>query len=45
MMRVERDVVPEAKSCCSSSSVRTPARAHSRAIATPLTPPPITITS
>src|SRR5580700_7023973 len=45
MMRVERLVVPAAKSCCSSSNVRRPARAHSRAIATPLIPPPITITS
>src|SRR5580704_7036986 len=44
MMRVERLVVPAAKSCCSTSSVRRPARAHSRAIATPLIPPPITIT-
>src|ERR1700733_10560020 len=43
-MRVERLVVPAAKSCCSTSSVRRPARAHSRAIATPLIPPPITIT-
>src|SRR5579863_5210290 len=44
-MRVERLVVPAAKSCCSTRSVVRPARAHSRAIATPLIPPPITITS
>src|SRR5205807_10381636 len=44
MMRVDRQVVPEAKSCCSTSSVRRPARAHSRAMATPLIPPPITTT-
>src|SRR5207249_1999696 len=44
MIRVDRLVVPEAKSCCSTNSVRLPARAHSRAIATPLIPPPITIT-
>src|SRR5437899_2499839 len=45
MMRVERLVVPLQKSCCSSSRVRRPARAHSRAIATPLMPPPITTMS
>src|SRR5437588_8746083 len=44
MIRVERLVVPAAKSCCSISRVRFPARAHSRAIATPLIPPP-TITT
>src|SRR5262245_11603533 len=45
MMRVERLVVPEAKSFCSTRSVRFPCWAHSRAIATPLMPPPITSTS
>src|ERR1700694_2980582 len=45
MMRVALLVVPEAKSCCSTSSVRLPARAHSRAMATPLMPPPTTSTS
>src|SRR5512135_238720 len=45
MIRVERLVVPEAKSRRSTSSVRRPARAHSRAIATPLIPPPMTATS
>ena len=44
MMRVERLVTPEAKSFCSTSSVRLPARAHSRATATPLMPPPMTTT-
>src|SRR5437660_1596326 len=44
MIRVERLVVPAAKSCCSISRVRFPARAHSRAMATPLIPPP-TITT
>src|SRR5512142_806389 len=45
MIRVERLVVPEPKSCCSTSSVRRRLRAHSRAIATPLIPPPIMTTS
>src|SRR5262252_7800940 len=45
MMRVDRLVVPAAKSCCSTRSVRRPARAHSRAMATPLIPPPMTRTS
>src|SRR5215469_1018860 len=44
MMRVDRLVVPAAKSCCSTTRVRLPARAHCRAIATPLMPPPITMT-
>src|SRR5258707_5376116 len=44
MIRVERLVVPDAKSFCSTNSVRLPARAHSRATATPLIPPPITAT-
>src|SRR4030081_2642445 len=44
MIRVERLVVPDAKSFCSINSVRLPARAHSRATATPLIPPPITAT-
>ena len=44
-MRVDRLVVPLEKSFCSSNSVRLPARAHSRAMATPLMPPPITATS
>src|SRR3979411_3199569 len=44
MIRVERLVVPDAKSFCSTNSVRLPARAHSRATATPLMPPPITAT-
>src|SRR5579863_3320270 len=44
MMRVERLVTPEAKSFCSTSSVCLPARAHWRAMATPLIPPPITTT-
>src|SRR6266567_4552764 len=44
MIRVERLVVPAAKSCCSSRSVRFPARAHSRAMATPLIPPPMITT-
>src|SRR5947209_9889431 len=44
MMRVERLVTPEAKSFCSSRRVRFPARAHSRAIATPFMPPPMTTT-
>src|SRR5208282_1885382 len=44
MMRVERLVTPEAKSFCSTSSTRLPARAISRATATPLMPPPITTT-
>src|ERR1700756_990826 len=40
-MRVARLVVPLAKSVCSTSSTRRPARAHSRAMATPLIPPPM----
>src|SRR5258708_5162257 len=44
MMRVERLVTPEAKSFCSTRSVRLPARAHSRATATPLIPPPMMTT-
>src|SRR5579864_3402245 len=44
MIRVDRLVTPEAKSFCSTSSVRFPARAHSRATATPLMPPPMTTT-
>src|SRR5580693_1943088 len=44
MIRVERLVTPEAKSFCSTNSVRLPARAHSRATATPLMPPPMTTT-
>jgi hypothetical protein len=44
MMRVERLVTPEAKSFCSTNNVCFPARAHCRATATPLTPPPITTT-
>src|ERR1039458_4359426 len=44
MIRVDRLVTPEAKSFCSTSSVRLPARAHSRATATPLMPPPMTTT-
>src|SRR2546425_13132543 len=44
MIRVERLVVPAAKSCCSIRSVRFPARAHSRAMATPLIPPPMITT-
>src|SRR5512146_546639 len=45
MIRVERLVVPEAKSFCSSSRTRFPARASSRVMATPLMPPPITTIS
>src|ERR1700748_2402526 len=45
MMRVDRLVVPEPKSFCSTRSVLLPWRAHSRAMATPLIPPPITRTS
>src|SRR5215831_10158619 len=45
MIRVDRLVVPEEKSFCSTSSVRLPHCAHSRAMATPLMPPPITRTS
>src|SRR5579864_5305080 len=45
MIRVERLVVPEEKSFCSTSSVRLLHCAHSRAMATPLIPPPITKTS
>src|ERR1051326_5790626 len=45
MMRVERLAVPDAKSCCSTSSVRRRACAQPRAMATPLMPPPITTTS
>jgi len=45
MMRVERVVTPEQKSFCSRMSTRLPPRAHSRAMATPLMPPPITTTS
>src|SRR2546421_6518890 len=44
MIRVERLVVPAAKSCCSIRSVRFPARAHSLAMATPLIPPPMMTT-
>src|SRR5947209_28695 len=44
-MRVDRLVVPAPKSSFSSRSTRRPARAHSRAIATPLIPPPITTIS
>src|SRR5438105_2374384 len=44
-MRVDRLVVPLEKSFCSSNRVRLPAREHSRAMATPLMPPPITATS
>src|SRR5215472_5034760 len=44
MMRVERLVTPDAKSFCSTNNVRLPARAHSRATATPLMPPPMTTT-
>jgi len=43
-MRGERLVEPEAKSFCSTSSVRLPARAHSRAMAMPTRPPPMTAT-
>ena len=43
-IRVERLVVPAAKACCSIRSVRFPARAHSRAMATPLIPPPMITT-
>src|SRR5580765_7582424 len=45
MIRVDRLVVPEEKSFCSTSSVRLLHCAHSRAMATPLMPPPITSTS
>src|ERR1017187_7664712 len=44
MIRVERLVTPEAKSFCSTSRVRLPARAHSRASATPFMPPPMITT-
>src|SRR6476660_1890286 len=44
-MRVARLVVPDEKSFCSSSSTPRPARAQSRAMATPLMPPPITTIS
>src|SRR5215475_94444 len=44
MMRVERLVTPLPKSFCSTNRVRLPARAHSRATATPLMPPPMTTT-
>src|ERR1051326_8275460 len=45
MIRVERLVVPEEKSFCSTSRTRLPHCAHSRAMATPLMPPPMTRTS
>src|SRR3954462_308865 len=45
MIRVERLVVPAPKSSFSSNSTRRPPRAHSRAIATPLIPPPMTMIS
>src|SRR5712671_1067733 len=45
MIRVDRLVVPEEKSFCSTSSVRLLHCAHSRAMATPLMPPPMTRTS
>src|SRR2546430_2615892 len=45
MMRVARLEVPLAKSFCSRSKTRLPPMAHSRAIATPFTPPPMTIAS
>jgi hypothetical protein len=42
MSRLERELVPEPRSFCSTRIVRNPRIAASRAIPAPLMPPPIT---
>src|SRR5207249_6327413 len=42
MSRVGREVVPEAKSSCSTSATESPRSAASRAIPAPMMPPPMT---
>src|SRR4030042_1087481 len=45
MSRVERDVVPQAKSSFSTSRVRRPRKAASRATPVPIIPPPMMMRS
>src|SRR5688572_22915131 len=42
MRRVGREVVPEAKSSCSTRATESPRRAASRAMPAPMMPPPMT---
>ena len=40
--RLDRELVPDPKSCCSTSTVRSPRMAASRATPAPVMPPPMT---
>jgi hypothetical protein len=45
MRRLERELVPEPRSACSTNTVRSPRIAASRAIPAPVMPPPMINTS